>query len=232
MKEKAQSVKIILSAQRDDGLREHADYDMMLRPLEITVPHHLQIRFGLNWDDKGLLTCELKSGIQDEINATIDTLQRTAHTYRFFAPTTAMLWDRLSRGYITYKGENLEIQTVTDPFTKPLLLRFTCLRIPTSSSQLIDAIIMIIKHNDKLGIAGKALIDGTPGTPYRDPNIENLKYLSAHAMTGVPSQEGKGDLTSIIIQFISAGLLVAVAKLFMALHLQGKQKQISPTEMH
>jgi hypothetical protein len=172
------------------------------------------MRFGLNGDDEKLSTRELKSGIQDEINATIDTRQRITNTYRFFAPTTAMLWDRLSMGCITYKRENLEIQTVTDPFTKPLLLRFTCLQIPTSSSQLIDAIMIIIKHNDKLTIVGKAHIDGTPGELYRDPNIENLKYLSAHAMTGVPSQEGKGDLTSIIIQFISAGLLVAVAKLF------------------
>ena len=71
-----------------------------------------------------------------------------------------------------------------------------------------------IKHNAKYGIVGKALVEGTPGKKFQDPNLEALKYLSTHAMTGVPSQEGKGDLTSIIIPCILADLLIAVAKLF------------------
>ena len=61
---------------------------------------------------------------------------------------------------------------------------------------------------------GKALVDGQPGATFRDPTVEALKYLGTHAMTGVPSQEGKNDLTSIIIQFLSAQLLIAVARLF------------------
>jgi hypothetical protein len=42
-----QSAKITPSAQTDDDLREHTEYDMMPRPLEITVPHHLQIKLVL-----------------------------------------------------------------------------------------------------------------------------------------------------------------------------------------
>ena len=116
----------------------------MPRPLEITIPHYLQIAWGLNGDNKVQCTKELQHGIQKEINVDIGILQKVTNTYRFFAHTTAMLWDRLCQGYITHKEKKLEIQTVTDPLTKPLLLRFTCHELPTSSLEMIDAIMMTI----------------------------------------------------------------------------------------
>jgi hypothetical protein len=211
---KAGPVEAPPSMKRDADLREQADFDTMPRPLEITVPHHLQSAWGLNGDNKAQCTKGLRHGIQKEINVDIGILQKVANTYRFFAHTTAMLWDRLCQGYIKHKDKKLEIQTVTDPFTKPLLLRFSCHELPTSSSKIIDAIMMTIKYNDKENIVGTALIDGQPGAVFRDPNVEALKYLGSHAMTGVPSQDGKNDLTSIILQFLSPELLIAVARLF------------------
>ena len=95
-----------------------------------------------------------------------------------------------------------------------MLLRFTCHTSSTPAPLLIDALIIIIEANDKHGVVWKALQYGVPGPCFRGPNIEALKYLEVHAMTGFPPQAGKNYLTFIIIQFLSAELLVAVAKLF------------------